>query len=138
MTTVSTALIGALAGKHGATVDLPKSFPFEMDGAFADLPSSVGGALSGLFFRAHNALSDLLSDTRLSDAHPGVPFTSPFALIFGSGNADEARRLCETAAAVDAAVEARGLGTLAVAAGTEEDSCGLSNTAGAIDAEDDT
>jgi hypothetical protein len=132
MTTVSTALIGTLAGEHGASVDLPKPFPFEMDGAFADLPYSVGGALTG-FFCAHNALSYWLFD-----AHPGVPFTSPFALTFGSGNADEARRLCETAAAVDAAVEARGLGTLAAAAGTEEDACGLSNTAGAIDAEHDT
>ena len=119
MTTVSTALIGTLAGKHEATVDLPKSFPFEMDGAFADLPSSVGGALTS-FVRAHNALSDWLSDW-LFDAHPGVPFTSPFALTFGSGNADEARRLCETAAAVDAEVEARGLGILVAAACAEID-----------------
>ena len=99
---------------------MPKSFPFEMDGALADLPSSVGGTLTDLFFRAHNALSDLLSDW-LFDAHPGVPFTSPFALTFGSGNADEARRLCETAAAVDAEVEARGLGILVASACAEID-----------------
>ena len=110
MTTVSTALIGTLAGKHVATVELHKSFPFEMDGALTDL-----------FFRAHNVLSDLLFDTGLSDAHPEVSFSSPFALIFGSGNADEARRLCETAVAVDAEVEARGLGILVAAACAEID-----------------